>query len=251
MSATDAVVLPPWVDAFYLQLEELAKLPAIRPVAGGVVVNRRGELLMVHSNYANQGWHFPKGGVNEGQDSLAGGVAEVEEEAGVEVVAQSYFSASMPVGQEFPEKLAFAAPRYEPAEPYNLECLYFGRRVRVRSPQSHHDGIALGTAWLLEKAANRASLAPEEFIQWRDQLLHERRAMTISWRNHAEYHVMAYRQEAPHLLSGESTEIRWWTRDEILWYLQTKNNLFGKAVGWVMTQETFLEAIEKARQAAE
>ena len=56
--------------------------PARRMVGGGVVVDARGRLLVCYSDFAYQGWHFPKGGLDEGETTLEGAIREVEEESG-------------------------------------------------------------------------------------------------------------------------------------------------------------------------
>lgn len=48
--------------------------------AGGVVENRRGEILMI---YRNNRWDLPKGYVEEGEGYMAAAVREVEEETGL------------------------------------------------------------------------------------------------------------------------------------------------------------------------
>ena len=63
--------------------------PARRLVGGGVVVDAKGRLLIVYSDFAYQGWHFPKGGLDEGENSLQAAIREVLEECG-DVRAKPY-----------------------------------------------------------------------------------------------------------------------------------------------------------------
>ena len=51
--------------------------PARRLVGGGVVVDSRGRVLVCYSDFAYQGWHFPKGGLDEEEDTLTGAIREV------------------------------------------------------------------------------------------------------------------------------------------------------------------------------
>ncbi len=50
--------------------------------AGGVVVNSRGEILVVSQHGTS--WSLPKGGVEAGEDLLAAARREIREESGVE-----------------------------------------------------------------------------------------------------------------------------------------------------------------------
>jgi ADP-ribose pyrophosphatase YjhB (NUDIX family) len=50
--------------------------------AGGVIVNPRGEILLV--NQRGNSWSLPKGHVDEGEDLLSAARREIREESGVE-----------------------------------------------------------------------------------------------------------------------------------------------------------------------
>lgn len=54
-----------------------------RPVAGAVVVNGDRDVLLAYSTFAGQGWHFPKGGIDEGEDVPSAAQREAFEETGV------------------------------------------------------------------------------------------------------------------------------------------------------------------------
>ncbi len=49
--------------------------------AGGVVVNKKGRILIV--NQRGTSWSLPKGHIEEGEDKLAAAIREIEEEAGL------------------------------------------------------------------------------------------------------------------------------------------------------------------------
>lgn len=49
--------------------------------AGGVVINRRGEILVVSQHGTS--WSLPKGHIEEGEDPLAAALREIHEETGV------------------------------------------------------------------------------------------------------------------------------------------------------------------------
>lgn len=50
-------------------------------VAGGVVINSRGQVLVV--NQRNTSWSLPKGRIREGEDALAAARREIYEETGI------------------------------------------------------------------------------------------------------------------------------------------------------------------------
>ena len=49
--------------------------------AGGVVVNKKGRILVV--NQRGTSWSLPKGHIEPGEDKLAAAIREIEEESGV------------------------------------------------------------------------------------------------------------------------------------------------------------------------
>lgn len=49
--------------------------------AGGVVINKKGEVLVVSQN--GNSWSLPKGHIDEGEDALAAAKREIYEESGV------------------------------------------------------------------------------------------------------------------------------------------------------------------------
>lgn len=50
--------------------------------AGGVVVNGKGEVIVVNQN--NNSWSLPKGHIDNGEDALTAAKREIHEETGVE-----------------------------------------------------------------------------------------------------------------------------------------------------------------------
>ena len=49
--------------------------------AGGIVLNKRGLVLVVNQN--NNSWSLPKGGIEAGEDELAAAKREIYEESGI------------------------------------------------------------------------------------------------------------------------------------------------------------------------
>lgn len=52
--------------------------------AGGVVLNKKGEVLVVNQN--NNSWSLPKGHIDEGEEKLEAAVREIYEESGIKNV---------------------------------------------------------------------------------------------------------------------------------------------------------------------
>lgn len=55
--------------------------PRTREVAGGVVVDKNGSVIVVNQN--GDSWSFPKGGIDEGEDALSAARREIAEESGI------------------------------------------------------------------------------------------------------------------------------------------------------------------------
>ena len=56
-------------------------MPKKTESAGGVVVNKKGEVLVVNQNHTS--WSLPKGHIDAGEDPLAAAKREIYEESGV------------------------------------------------------------------------------------------------------------------------------------------------------------------------
>ena len=82
----DGVELSKLVENIRVALQNIVNnSPVNRPVAGAVVINEEGKLLVVYSEFANQGWFCPKGGIDEGETNIEGAKREAFEESGVKV----------------------------------------------------------------------------------------------------------------------------------------------------------------------
>jgi 8-oxo-dGTP pyrophosphatase MutT (NUDIX family) len=84
-----------------------------RPVAGMAVVDRQGRLALVYSSYGGQGWHFPKGGIDENESPAEAALKELAEEAGLVARTSGQTSFSVP-GGNFIQSLGFGSPRIQP-----------------------------------------------------------------------------------------------------------------------------------------
>src|SRR5205823_7572051 len=114
-----------WIDRVRDELRRLARGPVPRPVGGGIVVEHGGRLAMIAGSYSAQGWHFPKGGLDEGETSLDAALKETHEEAGLEAVPVDVPPLSV-VARTFTETLGFGSPRVQKPVIYHPQCDYFG-----------------------------------------------------------------------------------------------------------------------------
>jgi 8-oxo-dGTP pyrophosphatase MutT (NUDIX family) len=198
------------------RLAALGRQPCPRPAAGGIVVNRAGQVVLVYSSYVAQGWHFPKGGLDEGETTLEAAIKETHEEAGVEVQPVQWPAFDMGPGGIFEESLGFGSPRGHPSLIPNQTCDYFGQVVAVQGPGEHPGEVISQAALdLLRRAALAAGLSADEFHARRHELFDELRHLRVQWQQHQVYHVLAFRRRAPHRLNGESEQVRWWSLDEL------------------------------------
>ncbi len=180
------------VEAAIKELTSARAYP--RPVAGGVVVNGEGQVLLAYSTYAGQGWHFPKGGLDEGETPLECAVREVEEEGGVKTRALPSLPAfDLAGGSTFSEPLAWGSPR--------------GHAGRGKINQ--------GTANLLRDAARRAGVRDEDFEGLKYplfDLLGKR--VRVLWQSVATYFVLAYASDSL-ATDGESEQVRWVSVEQV------------------------------------
>lgn len=168
--------------------------PARRFVGGGVVVDARGRLLVCYSDFAYQGWHFPKGGLDEGEDSLRGAVREVHEESGG-VVAKPYSGDvvfALRPGKVYREPIGFGSPRADPID----------RRTS--------DKISLGAAELLAEAAREAQIDPADLDRHRYEVFDAlvARGVTVAWVTVPTYHLLVY-AGGTHGPTWESQAVEW------------------------------------------
>jgi 8-oxo-dGTP pyrophosphatase MutT (NUDIX family) len=174
--------------------------PARRLVGGGVVVDALGRVLVCYSDFAYQGWHFPKGGLDEGESSLEGAIREVEEESGG-VLAKP-----------FSGDVVFAL---QPGRVYR-EPLGFGSS-RAESPSDRtSDKISLGAAHLLAEAAREARIDLDELSAHKYEVFDElvSRGVDVAWVTVPTYHLLVYAGGVPRPTS-ESQAVEWHTPAEV------------------------------------
>ena len=228
----------------------LAQEPSPRPVAGGIVVNRAGQVALIYSTYANQGWHFPRGGLDEGETSLQGAIRETHEEAGVEVGPVDVPNLDLGGGGTFVEPLGFGSPRWPGTFVPRTSCDYFGEVIAVRVSAGHDSEVISQAALdLLRRAAGLAGMPDEEFLARRYELFDACREMPVWWQQRAVYHVLAFRRRTPERLNGESEKVRWWSLDELAGAIERRLERTHRTLGLLLPQ--LPAAVEAARQQAE
>lgn len=152
--------------------------PARRLVGGGVVVDAKCRLLMVYSDFAYQGWHFPKGGLDEGENSLQAAIREVFEESGG--VRAKPFSGNVKF-------------ELQPGRVYR-EPIGFGSSRAEGEDDEPSEKISLGAYHLLIEAAKEARVDLDELHKHRyaifDALVEKE--VPVSWVTVPTYHLLAY-----------------------------------------------------------
>jgi 8-oxo-dGTP pyrophosphatase MutT (NUDIX family) len=246
--AVSRVLLPEWASTVWHQFDSLRQQPTVRLSAGGIVVNRQGQLLLVYSTFADQGWHFPKGGLDEGETSLDAALKEIREEAGVEIGTTSLGLFDLgPGGGTFTEKLGFGSPRIQHGEIYNPVCLYFSREVTLTHGAHFGESISSGALELLRESARQANISESQFHPERYALFDAWREQPVCWRAHSQYHVLPFLSYHPELLSGESQRVEWWSLEQLRSAVKHHQSTIHRHVGRVLSMPELEEAIEQAR----
>ena len=210
--------------------------PARRLVGGGVVVDARGRLLVCYSEFAYQGWHFPKGGLDEGEDSLTGAIREVEEESGG-VIAKEYSGKvvfALRPGKVYREPIGFGSSRSEPPEHRTSEK------------------ISLGASQLLQDAAKEARIDAEEMQRYWYDIFDAlvQRHIRVAWVTVPTYHLLA-NAGGKAKATWESQAVEWHSPAEVR-ELRTPGKSTGKprlggAARAILEWPDFDSMVEKAK----
>lgn len=169
--------------------------PIDRPVAGAVVINDDGKLLVVYSDFANQGWFCPKGGIDDGETTIDAAKREAYEESGVKV---SHLATNEPIiiktKYKFENTLGFGSPRYE----------------------GEGDKISAAASKLLDDAAKNAGINDDVYQKNKIFIFDKLSDVKVIWRggNPITYHLFAYKGNDTGS-SHESTKQEWLTLSEI------------------------------------
>lgn len=124
-------------------IRRLASAPVFRPVAGLVIVDASERVAMAYQEYANQGWCFPKGGVDHTETSADAALREAREEIGLEVELVELEPIAF-TGKDFHDRLGFGSPRGAKSVIYKPRCLYFGEHVEVTKSEPPGSSISRG-----------------------------------------------------------------------------------------------------------
>jgi 8-oxo-dGTP pyrophosphatase MutT (NUDIX family) len=230
-----------WIDQLADAIGEInsTSTPARRLVGGGVVVDAAGRLLVCYSDFAYQGWHFPKGGLDEGESTLEGAIREVEEESGG-VIAKPYSG-----------NVVFAL---QPGRVYR-EPIGFGS-TRAEAPEHRTtDKMSLGAAHLLAEAAREARVDPEDLERHKYEIFDAlvARGVRVAWVTVPTYHLLVY-AGGRHRVTWESQAVEWHTPAEVR-ALRPPGKGFGKprvggAARALLDWPDFDALVEKARAEA-
>ena len=162
-----------------------------RPVAGAIIVNDRGEILMARSSFGGQGWFFPKGGVDEGEDFLEAARREAREEINVDVAQPIGDSVAVRDREVYSDSLGFGSPRKD---------------TNGRNPK-----IAKGAANVLDVAASIAGIKVQDFAPERMAVFDDlARRVFVTWESEPVYHFFRA-VGRPGSKSDEVDEVRWMT----------------------------------------
>ncbi|HJZ91904.1 MAG TPA: NUDIX hydrolase [Gemmataceae bacterium] len=210
--------------------------PARRLVGGGVVVDARGRVLVCYSDFAYQGWHFPKGGLDEGESSLAGAIREVEEESGGVIAGP------------FSGDVVFAL---QPGRVYR-EPLGFGSS-RAEAPEHRtSDKISLGAVHLLAEAAREARIDLDELERHRYEVFDSLvgRGIQVAWVTVPTYHLLVY-ESGRSRPTSESQAVEWHTPADVR-NLRPPGKPHGKprlggAARTLLERSDFAELVERAK----
>jgi 8-oxo-dGTP pyrophosphatase MutT (NUDIX family) len=168
--------------------------PVERPVAGAVVINDEGKLLVVYSEFANQGWFCPKGGMDYGETTVEAAKREAFEESGVSV---SHLAMNTPLiiksDYVFENTLGFGSPRYNNEGPDISQAAYD----------------------IMKQAANVAGIIDNIFNDNMVAIFDELADIKVDWISRPiTYHFFAYKGNDTGS-SHESIEQKWLPIDEI------------------------------------
>lgn len=210
--------------------------PARRLTGGGVVVDARGRVLVCYSDFAYQGWHFPKGGLDEGETTLEGAIREVFEESGG--VRARAFSGDvvfeLQPGRVYREPIGFGSSRADPPKHRTSEK------------------ISRGAADLLIEAAREARVDLDELHRHRYEIFDAlvERDVRVAWVTVPTYHLLVYQAGRGHP-TYESKLVEWHTPAEIrnLRAPDKPNSKprIGGAARTLLERPDFDELVERAR----
>jgi len=194
-------------------IRRLASAPVFRPVAGLVIVDASERVAMAYQEYANQGWCFPKGGVDHTETSADAALREAREEIGLEVELVELEPIAF-TGKDFHDRLGFGSPRGAKSVIYKPRCLYFGEHVEVTKSEPPGSSISRGAFEMLAEAWRlHHGVSPQEFEIM--ELYDRARDEAVIWRQSPTYFFAALKSHCPEEMTGETDETAWFTLTEL------------------------------------
>lgn len=196
------------------RLDALASAAFPRPVSGLVIVDGLGRIALAFQEYANQGWCFPKGGVDHRETPAEAAVREAREEIGLEVELAPGACVSFQ-GRMFHENLGFGSPRGSRPMIYKPRCLYFGACHEVTHAESPGDSISQGaydlivTAWR-EHHGNEPT--ESDVLALFDMGKDHR----VKWIQSPTYFFAAFKSHVPEAMTGETDEAGWLRPEDLV-----------------------------------
>ena len=234
------------------RLGQLASRAFPRPVAGLVIVDGLGRVAMAYQEYANQGWCFPKGGLDHRETSAEAATREAREEIGLEVELLPECSVGF-MGRVFHENLGFGSPRGARPVIHKPICQYFGTRHEVTRLDPPGDSISQGaydmisTAWREHHGVD----PPENEVLNIYDIGKDR---LVKWVQSPTYYFASFRSHVPDCMTGETDEAAWVEPEEMirraaLGVLTLPRKLHGDVAKIVQSQD-FLPWVAKAARGA-
>jgi 8-oxo-dGTP pyrophosphatase MutT (NUDIX family) len=213
--------------------------PTQRLVGGGVVVNKLGQLLVLYADFAYQGWHFPKGGLDEGETSLEGAIREVFEESGgaIATLFSGNIKFELNPGKVYREPIGFGSARGEPDDHRTSEK------------------ISLGADHLLTEAAKESGVDLELLAKHKYEIFDALvdRNIRVAWVTVPTYHLLVH-TGGTYGPTWESQAVEWHTPEEIRNLRPPGKKHGGARVGGaaktILDWPGFAEMIEQAKREA-
>lgn len=234
------------------RLGQLALEAFPRPVSGLVIVDGLGRVAMAYQEYANQGWCFPKGGVDHRETTVEAAIREAREEIGLEVELLPDSSLGF-LGKVFHENLGFGSPRGSKSMIHKPTCLYFGAKHEVTHAEPPGETISQAAYDLISAAwRDHHGFDPSEseVLAMFDMGKHH----MVRWIQSPTYYFASFRSHIPEAMTGETDEAAWLEPAEMIrraeeGALTLPRKLHGDVARIVRSSE-FLPAVSRAASGA-
>lgn len=195
-------------------LDQLALRASPRPVSGLVIVDGLGRVAMAYQEFANQGWCFPKGGIDHKESVAEAAMREAREEIGLEVELLLETSIGF-IGKVFHDNLGFGSARGSRPMIHKPRCRYFGITHEVTHMEPPGQAISRGAYDLISAAwREHHCIEPSENDVMR--LYDMRKDQVVKWIQSPTYYFASFRSHIPEAMTGETDEAAWVRPDEMI-----------------------------------